>query len=411
MKAIVNADGMHDAVRQLLSISSGRSTINPFAGLIEVQVENGVCKLRAFGASVQVMATFAADVSQSGRCVVGSTPIAMIARATKSHIQMELSGNDLAMVSSGIRVNAAIQPDGHFPKQPDSGDRSILLTAVDVEAWSIVDEPTTAENADDTIWLGVSPLNPRLYASAAAGSWAAAVRDGQDASAIAVPASVLRKIRPQVGDVLRFSVGSLTIAREGITCWLSTLSRPAIDRYPMMESLIGRSVSRVQLGEHGLSRLRTILSVLISGSEESKLIPVTFFFEQGHLFLVGQSSKVSTAAAIKAQLIKGEKTWRVAAAGEAILATISNLRPPVDFCVIGTDGATNALMIWNQHRVVSIRAGLRDNHQLPDQSQKSALMNQVDLGRQQAAEPEFSDDISESDPQEPSFESPELEPM
>ena len=390
------------------AIGFGRTSINPLTGLVELSLGDGVCCLRACGAGVQLRSSFAADVSVSGRKIIDLMSLMMVARAAKSSIQVVLDGDRLVMSSQGIRVNSGVCPDVEFPKVDDKPLRSITLTDIDVEAWAIVDEPTVEQRADDTIWLGICPSNPRLYASASSGPWAGSVRDGQDQSAIPIPSSVLRKIRPRVGDVFAFDSKFLRVTRDSSVYHITVLSKYAAEMYPRIDSIISKTFSRIHLNGYNADRLRSMLSVLLSGADESKLIPVTLYFEDNHLFLICESSRVSTCAAVPAQLVSGENKWRVAIAGETVLATLSNLGKAFDLCVIDGGETAGALIIWNANRVCSIRAGLRDNHQIPDRPQRMALLNQVDQGRALAAEPDFGMMESDSsDLQEPDLEDPE----
>ena len=363
-------------------------------GMVDFTVDTSGVVLRMIGRGCEAVVRMPATVGLHGRWIIGCSPIEMVTRAANGLIRVEDLGPRLAFVSAGCRIEAQIAPSVDFPPMKVASDRRIMLVDQDRQAWAVADEPTTESNANDTIWIGITPQNHRLYVSGSSSSWVAMVRDGQDLQAISLPARIIRGISPKAGDVFSFSANGLIITRGMIEYSVGALSQDRkADTYPLAGNLIVKEQHRIRLNEGQVRRLGEILRVVNMGSDLNRLIPVLFRYEQGHIVIVGESQVVTGMGVVPAELVKGEEGWQIGLAGESILATLANFKGGVDISV--TDGSkTGALMIW-QGPLVSIRAALQVGHQdiHPDQIRR--------LIEGQALPLEAQEDLPEPDDETP----------
>lgn len=357
MNARLKADLWVRNVPHLVQITHSRLE-HPLSGMVELSLENGKCTLRAVSHGIDGTLTIPAEVYLAGRWVIRASLVDMIARGGGEQIELAVHNNEFSAITArGMRVRSTVAKDMQFPAARTPPQRRVMATDDDAVAWAVVDEPTVNAQANDTIWMGVSPLNNGLYVSAASQSWAAMVRDGQDAQAIPVLASAIRRIRVLPGDILSFDQSGVTIDRSNLRYWVGVVQSPKMDTYPLAEKIIGGEISRVKLTAFNMDRLRRSLKVLHMGSDVSNLIPIHIRYMSGHLFLQSESSTVTGTSAVRADLMRGVDKWEIGVAGDSLLATLSNL-DQAELAVNDDGRGVGALAVW-RNRLVSIRASLR----------------------------------------------------
>ena len=303
-----------------------------------------------------------ADTKGTHRCIVGANPLSMMSRAAGDFIELDMQDGKLVFTSAGVQLSARVMPEMEFPSMKITVERTLTLTGEDVSSWAIVDEATIDAKANDTIWFGISPIDGRLYVSAGSSTWIAMVRDGQDEKAVPVSALVMRKIKPQIGDIVRFCNLGLTLQRGHIEYVVSALNSSCrIDTYKLANALIDKEEHRVQLSEGQVNRLREILRVVSMGADEKRLVPTVLRYEFGHLVVWSESQTISGVSVVGATMISGNEGWEIGVAGDAILSTLMNIKGGLDIAVT-SGGTTGALMLW-QGQTLSIRASLRVDHQ------------------------------------------------
>jgi hypothetical protein len=383
--ARIKSDLWKDAVPQVLSIGHTRGS-ESFRGLVECVFEPRVVHVRAIGLGCEARASIPCECGVKARVVVGDGPVEMITRTAGGFVEIDLEEKHVVFRSSGVQLRACRAPEVEFPPLKSANQRRLLLTNHDVQAWAVVDEATIDAQANDTIWMGVTPQNRGLYVSASAGVWAAMVRDGQDTQAIAVSAATMRKVRPQAGDVLNFCPDGLTVGRENVVYAVGALSSDRrMDTYPMVGNILLKEGARVRLSLPRVKRLREILRVVNMGADAKRLVPVLFRYDQGHLILWSESATITGMSVVPAEWVSGAHTWEIGLAGESVLATLGNCEEQIDLAVTA-DASTGAAMIWVKN-VVSLRAALRVGHQdIPPALVRSLVADQGSAVQDQAQE-------------------------
>lgn len=362
MIARIYPDPWKEFVPPLIAIAATRLDTARLRGLVEMQFLPNRVQMRVVGSGCEASLSIPAQVKKECRIVVSDVPISMITRAVEKAIDVLADGDRVVFQTSGVEISSSIAPDVEFPPEKVAKDRAVSLGPDDVLAWSVADEPTTEANADDTIWLGVTPQNKRLYASGSSTSWSAMVRDGQDLKAVAVPATILRRIKPAVGDCIGFCQDGITVRRSMIQYAVGALSSRKIDAYPIFGNVLNRQASLIRLNEGAVKRLTEVIRVVNMGSELSKLIPVLFTYSDGFLYVASESTTISGVSCVKVRHVSGLRHWSIGIAGDSLFATLNNFRTGIDIGVT-ENPETGAMLVWNG-KLVSARASLRVHHQL-----------------------------------------------
>lgn len=349
-------------VPSMIAIGSTRLDTVRLRGLVEFWLLPNRCQMRVVGNGCEASLVLPAKVANPIRFVVSDVPVSMITRAAEADIQISIKDNRVVFHAAGVEISSALAPDVEFPPEKVAKDRAVSLDSRDVIAWAVADEPATTAQADDTIWLGVTPQNKRLYASASSSSWSAMVRDGQDLQSVPVSATIMRKIKPTAGDCIGFCPDGITVRRGMLNYAVGALATRKLDAYPILGNVLNRQAGLIHLNEGQLSRMIAALRVINMGSELSELIPVLVTYQDGVLYLGSESSTITGVSCVEVKHISGLRNWSIGIAGESLLATLLNFKSQIGIGV--TDNPeTGAMLVWSGN-VVSARASLKVHHHL-----------------------------------------------
>ena len=401
MIARIGAGFWKEYIPSMLSIGGMRSPDTRLKDAVELVVAPNVTTFRMVGTGCEARVFLPSQSTGNHRVIISANPLSMISRAAGDFIELDTQDGKLVFASAGVQLSARLMPDMEFPSTKVAGERTLTLTEEDATAWAIVDEPTVDAKADDTIWFGITNGEGRLYVSAGASSWVAMVRDGQDTDAVPVSAVVMRKIRPQAGDIVGFCNLGLTLRRGHIEYVVGALSsNRRIDTYQLAASIIDKERHRIHLNVGQVARLREILKVVSMGADEKRLVPVLFRYEFGHLIVWSASQTITGISILTAEKVSGDEGWEIGIAGDSVLATLGNVKGELDIAV--TDGVAGAMLMW-QGVTVSIRASLRVDHQpIPKD-----LIQDLIHHRHPEAQEEVPEPGSEPEPSEEYDENPQ----